>query len=100
MSIVDMLFGAGAQQALTGISNQSNSQMSNNALANQYNHAQSQAFQQSMNNWNTNPFAKTSQWVFAGNPCTIQEFADCIWGAEEHPDKMLFLLTHSGPEKK
>jgi len=36
-------------------------------------------------------------WVYNGKPCTLHEFANCVWGKEDHPDKMLFLLTHSGP---
>ena len=36
-------------------------------------------------------------WVFNNQPCTLQEFADHIW-PNEHEDKMLFILTHSGPK--
>lgn len=64
--------------------------------------AQQQAFQNKMNSWNTNPYAQRNwvshRWVFAGQPCSLQEFADHIWGPGEHEDKMLFLLTHSGPQ--
>jgi hypothetical protein len=38
-------------------------------------------------------------WVFNGKPCSLQEFADAIWPGE-HEDKMLFILTHSGPKQK
>jgi len=98
MSLLNNIFGSGAQSTLLGSNCQS--QIGNNAMANQYSSAQAQgiAFQQSLNAFNQNPFARTSQWVFAGAPCTIQEFADKIWPGE-HEDKMLFILTHSGPAK-
>ena len=101
MSLLDSVFGAGAQQAMLGNTTQ---QQANQAFNQAYNNYQgqaslSQAFNQTMNNWNQNPFARTSQWVFAGTPCTLQEFADSIWPGP-HEDKMLFLLTHSGPEHK
>ena len=100
--MLDHLFGLG-QNTLLGSNNQS--QVASNQMANQMNPAvaqaiaQQQAFQQQMNAYNQNPFARTSQWVFAGTPCTIQEFADLIW-PDEHEDKMLFILTHSGPKQK
>jgi|Laugrespbdmm15dd_1035085.scaffolds.fasta_scaffold96953_1 hypothetical protein len=103
--MLDHLFGLG-QNTLLGSNCQSqvaSNQMGN--LANQMNPAvaqaiaQQQAFQQQMNAYNQNPFARTSQWVFAGTPCTIQEFADKIWPGE-HEDKMLFILSHSGPKQK
>ena len=39
------------------------------------------------------------QWMFNGKPCTLKEFADAIWPGE-HEDKLVFLLTYSGPETK
>lgn len=101
MSLLDGLFGAGAQQAMLGGTTQQSNQAYNNYQSQASNQQSlSQAFNQTMMNWNQNPFARTSQWVFAGTPCTLEEFADRIWGAEPHEDKMLFLLTHSGPECK
>lgn len=106
MSLLDSVFGAGAQAGLLG-----QSQQANQAFNQAYNNYQSQgqlgqqqslsnAFQKQMVNWNQNPYATTSahQWVFNNKPCTLNEFADAIWGKEEHPDKMLFILANSGPQ--
>ena len=111
MSLLDSVFGAGAQSALLGNNIGQTQQQANqafNAAYNQYQNQQmaqmgqqslSQAFNQKMSNWNQNPYARPSQWVFNNKPCSLQEFADKIWGEDEHPDKMLFILTHSGPDK-
>ena len=106
MSLFDSIFGAGAQQSILG-----QSQQVNQAFNQAYNNYQSQAqlgqqqslsnqFNQAMMNWNQNPYANRSphQWVFDFKPCTLHEFADAIWGKEEHPDKMLFILANSGPK--
>lgn len=109
MSLLDSVFGAGAQQAMLGNNIGQTQQQANTAFTaayNQYSSQQqaslSQAFNQKMMNWNQNPYANQSphQWVFNSKPCTIHEFADAIWGQEDHEDKMLFLLAHSGPEQK
>lgn len=101
MSLLDGIFGAGAHSGLLG-SQQQAQQAYNNyqgqaGLANQQ--SLSNQFNQTMMNWNQNPFANRSphQWVFNNKPCTLHEFADAIWGKEEHPDKMLFILANSGP---
>lgn len=109
MSLLDSIFGAGAQAGLLGGTTQQQANQAFNAAYNQYQQqaqignqqgaSLSQAFNQTMQRWNTNPYAETSKWVFNGKPCTLQEFADAIWGTEEHEDKMLFLLTHAGPDK-
>jgi len=113
MSLLDSVFGAGAQSAMLGNNTGQTQQQANqafNAAYNQYQNQQmaqmgqqslSQAFNQKMSNWNTNPFANQSQhqWVFNSKPCSLQEFANKIWGEEDHEDKMLFILTHSGPDK-
>ena len=91
MSLFDSVFGAGASQAMFGI----NSSQHDDALdasrsaqlQAQYSRAQQARFTQ-------------HQWVFNSRPCSLTEFADAVWGKEEHPDKMLFLLTHSGPAVK
>lgn len=101
MSLFDSIFGAGAQQSMLGSQQQANQVYQGQAgLANQQ--SLSQAFNQTMMNWNQNPFANQSphRWVFNNKPCTLHEFADSIWGPEEHEDKMLFLLTHSGPKQE
>lgn len=110
MSLFDSVFGAGAQQAMLGNNTGQAQQHANQAFNAAYNQssAQQQAslsnqFNQKMMNWNQNPYANRNwvshQWVFNNKPCTLQEFADCIWGKEEHEDKMLFILSHSGPAK-
>lgn len=86
------IFGAGASQAILGIdSSQSQSGLYNNPnisqIQAQYARAQQARF-------------VSHNWVFNGKPCTLQEFANAIWGEAEHEDKMLFLLTHSGPKQK
>lgn len=108
MSLLDSVFGSGAQQSMLGSTTQ---QQANQAFNQAYNNYQAQAqlgqqqslsnaFQQRLSAMNQNPYATTSahQWVFNNKPCSLHEFADNIWGKEEHPDKMLFLLTHSGPK--
>jgi len=106
MSLLDNIFGAGTQAGLLGQSQQAN-QAFNQAYNNYQAQAQlgqqaslSQAFQQRLGAMNQNPYANRSphQWVFDNKPCTLNEFADAIWGAEEHPDKMLFILAHAGPK--
>jgi hypothetical protein len=101
MSLLDSVFGAGAQQSMLGSSSQANA-----AFNQAYNNYQAQAqlgqqaaFNQALGNWNQNPYANRShhQWVFNNKPCTLQEFADAVWGKAEHEDKMLFILSHSGP---
>lgn len=107
MSLLDSIFGSGTQAGLLGSNTTQTGQLANQAFNQAYNNYQAQMGQQSLSNqfnqkmmnWNQNPFAKTSNWVFAGKPCTLEEFADAIWGSEPHEDKMLFLLTHSGPDK-
>jgi len=110
MSLLDSVFGAGAQQAMLGNNTGQTQQLANqafNAAYNQYSSQQqaslSNQFNQKMMNWNQNPYANRNwvshQWVFNNKPCTLQEFADAVWGEEEHEDKMLFILTHSGPAK-
>jgi hypothetical protein len=108
MSLLDSIFGAGTQSTLLGNNTNTTSQLANTAFNQAYNNYQAQmarqqgqqlAFNQALGNWNTNPYANRSshQWVFNNKPCTLQEFADNIWGADEHPDKMLFILAHAGP---
>jgi len=90
MSLFDAMLGAGASQSILGISL---AQQQAYGIANssaQQAQAQAQYTQAQMNRFNTH------KWVFNGKACTLQEFADCIW-PEDHEDKMLFLLTHSGP---
>ena len=110
MSLIDSLFGAGAANSMLGrtdVQNQIDNQfdsayntyVAQQAFGNQPAAQQASAFNQKLNNWNKNPFAQSSQWTFAGKPCTITEFADLIWPGE-HEDKLVFLLTHSGPEIK
>jgi len=107
MSLLDDIFGSGAQQNMLGSSSQA-TQAFNQA----YNNYQAQGqlgsqqslsnnFQQRLQGWNQNPYAGRShhKWVFDNKPCSLQEFADHIWGEAEHEDKMLFILTHSGPDK-
>lgn len=110
MSLLDSIFGSGAQSALLGNNIGQTQQQANQAFNQAYNNYQaqgqlgqqslSQAFNQRMSNWNQNPYANQSphQWVFNNKPCTLHEFADAIWGKEEHPDKMLFILANSGPK--
>lgn len=107
MSLYDMIFGSDAESGLFGADTNQTGQLVNQAFNQAYNNyqaqaqlGQQQAFNQKMMNWNTNPFANASphKWVFNNRPCTLQEFADAIWGQEEHEDKMLFILTHSGPK--
>ena len=97
-----MIFGAGAQQAMLGSTTQQQANQAFNAAYNQYQNQQSLSnqFNQRMSNWNQNPYANTSphQWVFNNKPCTLHEFADAIWGKEDHEDKMLFILANSGPK--
>lgn len=87
--MLDSLLGAGASQAILGIGSigasqqQANSTVHNAQLQAQYSQAQQARF-------------NTAKWVFNGRACTVQEFANAIWPGE-HEDKMLFLLTHSGP---
>jgi hypothetical protein len=107
MNLIDHLFGSGAANSMLGrtdVQNQINDQF-DSAYGNYAAQSgsvqaaqQASAFNQKLNNWNKNPFAQTSQWVFAGKQCTLQEFADQIW-PNDHEDKMLFILTHSGPAK-
>jgi len=110
MSLLDSVFGSGAQQAMIGSTTQQQANQAFNQAYNQYQAQQSLSnqFNQVLSNMNQNPYAQhqaqyaggryQAQWVFAGKPCTLQEFADAIWGTEDHEDKMLFLLTHSGPK--
>jgi len=92
MSFLDGLLGAGASAAiLGGYSIQPDHSM--NAERDRQVQAYNAAISKSS-------MTKLSPWVFNSKPCSLQEFADCVWGTEEHPDKMLFLLTHSGPEQK
>jgi len=88
MSLLDSLFGAGASAAIMG-----NSQLDNNELQRQ------QALQAQYSSYQQRRFVSHT-WVFNGQPCSLHEFADAIWGTEEHPDKMLFILTHAGPKSK
>ena len=89
--MLDAILGAGASQAILGVSSsqqQAYGIANNNSaqLAAQYSRAQQARFQPQV-------------WVFNGKSCTVQEFANMIWPGE-HEDKMLFLLTHSGPTIK
>jgi hypothetical protein len=86
--MLDAMLGAGASQAILGISSQQN-------YSNQQNISQIQAQYSQAQTARNN----THQWVFNGVACTLQEFANMIW-PNEHEDKMLFILTHSGPSKK
>jgi len=88
MSLLDGLFGAGAQQAILG------QYQIDPAEA-----ARQRALQAQYSSYQQARFNQTSQWVFNGKPCTLQEFADAIWPGE-HEDKMLFILTHAGPKQK
>ena len=106
MSLYDSVFGPG-QTAV------SQSQYNQNAAAAQLGQTEysmnaqrdkkyvQQAFNQALSNMNQNPYATQNwsnhSWVFNNQPCTLQEFADCIWPGESE-DKMLFILTHSGPK--
>lgn len=109
MSLIDSLFGPGAAGSMLSrtdmdqIDNQFdsvyNTYVAQQAFGNQPAAQQASAFNQKLNNWNRNPFAQTAVWMFAGKSCTITEFADLIWPGE-HEDKLVFLLTHSGPEIK
>ena len=111
MSLFDSVFGSGAQQSMFGNTTQ---QQANQAFNQAYNNYQRQAqlgsqqslsnqFNHALGNMNQNPYANRNwvshQWVFNNKPCTLHEFADAIWGKEEHEDKMLFILSHSGPAK-
>ncbi len=87
MSLLDGLLGAGASSAILGISS---GQQQGYGLANVA-QQQAQYTQAQMNRFNNH------KWVFNGKACSVEEFANCIWGQEAHEDKMLFLLTHSGP---
>ena len=101
MSLLDGIFGSGAQQAILGSNPNTTQQQAYGNYPGQLGSQQSLSnqFNQTMMNWNQNPFANRSphQWVFNNKPCTLHEFADAIWGKEEHPDKMLFILANSGP---
>lgn len=88
MSWLDSMLGAGASQSILGINS---AQQQAYGIANSSAQMQAQYTQAQMNRFNTH------KWVFNGKACTLQEFADCVWGSEPHEDKMLFLLTHSGP---
>jgi len=91
MSFLDGLLGAGASHAILG-SNPAQQSSYNDALdASRSAQMAAQYTQAQMNRFNTH------KWVFNGKPCTLQQFADAIW-PEDHEDKMLFLLTHSGPK--
>ena len=106
MSLYDSVFGPGLNAAAA------QSQCNQNAAA-QLGQAEysmnaqrdkkyvQQAFNQALSNMNQNPYATQNwsnhSWVFNNQPCTLQEFADCIWPGESE-DKMLFILTHSGPK--
>jgi len=86
MSFLDSMLGAGASAAILGISNTHDDALDASRSAQlqaQYTAAQRQRW-------------ISHTWVFNGKSCSLQEFADCIWPGE-HEDKMLFLLTHSGP---
>ena len=88
--MLDAILGAGASQAILGVSNAQQQAYNSNQRSAQL---QAQYSQAQMNRFNT------SKWVFNGKSCTLQEFANMIWPGE-HEDKMLFLLTHSGPTIK
>lgn len=109
MSLYDSIFGTG-QNTHLGQHNMT-TQLGQNA-ASQADYSMNtqrdqryvqQAFNQALGNMNQNPYATRTwvshPWVFNNQPCTLQEFADAVWGTGEHEDKMLFLLTHSGPDK-
>jgi len=87
MSMFDSMFGAGASNAVFGIQpDHSMNAERDRQMQAAYTKAQQQRW-------------VSHTWVFNGKPCTLQEFADAVWPGE-HEDKMLFLLTHSGPEQK
>ena len=90
MSFLDNLFGAGANSAIMGIGNNSDDFQDASRYAQQA--AQYSSAQQ-------NRFV-SHNWVFNGQPCSLKEFANEIWGTEDHPDKMIFILTHSGPKSR
>ena len=105
MSMYDRLFGSGAANMLSRTDQDQQDQLNNAygnfaATAGQVQAAQqASAFNHTLNNWNRNPFAQANQWMFNGKPCTLNEFADAIWPGE-HEDKLVFLLTYSGPDTK
>ncbi len=90
MGLFDAMLGAGASHAILGISNAQQRSYDDALDASRSAQMQAQYTQAQMNRFNTH------KWVFNGKACTLQEFADCIW-PDQHEDKMLFLLTHSGP---
>lgn len=87
MSLFDELFGPAASAIVLGTANSQaqQNQASWAQLGAQYTQAQQRRF-------------VSHTWVFNGKPCTLHEFANAIW-PEDHEDKMLFILTHSGPNK-
>ncbi|CAB4202419.1 hypothetical protein UFOVP1369_15 [uncultured Caudovirales phage] len=89
MSLFDSVFGAGASQNIFGghaiQPDYSMNAQRDTQLQAQYSSAQQRRF-------------VSHNWVFDGKPCSLHEFADSIWGEEDHPDKMIFILTHSGPK--
>jgi hypothetical protein len=87
MSLFDGLFGGGAANAVFGIQpDHSMNAERDRQMQAAYSTAQQRRF-------------VSHNWVFDGRPCTLQEFADAIWPGE-HEDKMLFILTHSGPKQR
>jgi len=100
MSFFDGIFGTEAQASILGSSDQIN-----NAFDQAYQNYQGQANIANQSQIQAQ-YSRAQQsrwvshnWVFNGRPCTLHEFADAIWGKEDHEDKMLFILTHSGPKK-
>lgn len=91
MSFLDGLLGSGASASILGISNAQQRSYDDALDVSRSAQIQAQYTQAQMNRFNTH------KWVFNGQPCSLQQFADSVWGSEDHPDKMLFLLTHSGP---
>ena len=93
MGFLDGIFGAGASQSILGSNPAQQSSYSDALDSQRYAQMQSQYTQAQMNRY------VSHKWVFNGKPCTLHEFADAVWPGE-HEDKMLFLLTHSGPDAK
>jgi hypothetical protein len=95
--MLDAILGAGASQAILGIG----AQQANQGQYGQSMYSNQQAISQMQRQYSQAQQARFTphEWVFNGKACTLHEFADKIWPGE-HEDKMLFILTHSGPKVK
>lgn len=98
MSFFDNIFGAGASQNLFGgMSDAVDAHSYSQAAMNTGQLGNPQAAMAAYSQAQQRRFV-SHNWVFNGKPCSLHEFADAVWGEEEHPDKMLFILTHAGPK--